>query len=154
MKKVLLVFITLLSSAALSFAQYAVKPSEDITMTKEYKVAANTKTAGIVAAGTGAAAWLCGSVMCAVEENRYINIHSTSGSIEEIYTLKQEARKQAGYRKGQAVEITGYVMMLAGAGTIWLGQSKIKKLKSSAGPAAATLDYGVNGAGLALALKF
>ena len=35
MKKVLLVFITLLSSAALSFAQYAVKPSEDITLSKE-----------------------------------------------------------------------------------------------------------------------
>lgn len=39
-------------------------------------------------------------------------------------------------------------MVLAGAGTIWIGQSKIKKLNN------ATLSYGVNGAGVALALKF
>jgi hypothetical protein len=29
--------------------------------------------------------------------------------------LKQEAKKQANYKTGQAVEISGHVMMLAGA---------------------------------------
>ena len=69
----------------------------------------------------------------------------------EIYDLKQEAKKQSNYKTGQAVEISGYVMVLAGAGTIWIGQSKIKKLNNAAN---ATLSYGVNGAGVALALKF
>lgn len=154
MKRILLVFIMLLSSASLSFAQYAAKPIEDITSTREYKVARNTRTAGIVVASTGAAAWLCGTVMCVVDENRYINSHSVSGNIEEIYNLKQEAKKQSSYKKGQAVEIAGYVMMLAGAGTIWIGQSNIKKLKKSAGTGVATLDYGVSGGGVALALRF
>lgn len=151
MKKALLIIIMLLSSAAVSFAQYAARPAEDITFEKQFKIAENTRTAGIVVASTGAAAWLCGSVMCTVAENRYINSNSASGSIEEIYDLKQESRKQSSYKTGQTVEIAGYVMMLAGAGTIWLGQSKIKRLKNSA---VATLDYGVNGAGVALALKF
>lgn len=154
MKRLLLFMIMLLSSAAMSFAQYAARPAEDIALTKEFKIAKGTKTAGIVAASAGAATWLCGSVICVVEENRYINTNSTSGGIEEIYDLKQEAKKQPGYKKGQAVEITGYVIMLAGAGTIWIGQSKIKKLKNAAGTTAATLDYGVNGAGVTLALKF
>lgn len=89
--------------------------------------------------------------MCTVVENRYINSHNTSGSVEEIYDLKQEAKKQSNYKTGQAVEISGYVMVLAGAGTIWIGQSKIKKLNNATN---ATLSYGVNGAGVALALKF
>ena len=42
-------------------------------------------------------------------------------------------------------------MVLAGAGTIWIGQSKIKKLNNATN---ATLSYGVNAAGVALALKF
>lgn len=42
-------------------------------------------------------------------------------------------------------------MMLAGAGTIWIGQSKIKKLNNAKDT---TLSYGLNGAGVALALKF
>ena len=117
-------------------------------MDKQFKIAKNTRTAGIVVASTGAAAWLCGSVMCTVAENRYINSHNTSGSVEEIYDLKQEAKKQSNYKAGQTVEIVGFVTMLAGAGTIWVGQSKIKKLNN------ATLSYGVNGAGVALALKF
>ena len=154
LRKALLVLILSLASASLSFAQYAVRPAEDITLTKEYKIAKNTRTAGIVIASTGAAAWLCGGVMCVVEENRYINSHSVSGNIEEIYNLKQEAKRQPSYKKGQAVEIAGYVMMLAGAGTIWIGQSKIKKLKNSAAQPTAILDYGLNGTAIALALKF
>lgn len=151
MKKTLLIIVMLLSSAAVSFAQYAAKPTEEVTLDKQYKIANNTRTAGIVVASTGAAAWLCGSVMCTVAENRYINSHNTSGSVEEIYDLKQEAKKQSNYKTGQAVEISGYVMLLAGAGTIWIGQSKIKKLNNATN---ATLSYGVNGAGVALALKF
>ena len=45
-------------------------------------------------------------------------------------------------------------MVLAGAGTIWIGQSKIKKLNNATNATNATLSYGVNGAGVALALKF
>ena len=151
MKKTLLIIVMLLSSAAVSFAQYTAKPTEEVTLDKQFKIAKNTRTAGIVVASTGAAAWLCGSVMCTVAENRYINSHNTSGSVEEIYDLKQEAKKQSNYKTGQAVEISGYVMVLAGAGTIWIGQSKIKKLNNATN---ATLSYGVNGAGVALALKF
>ena len=93
MKKTLLIIVMLLSSAAVSFAQYAAKPTEEVTLDKQFKIAKNTRTAGIVVASTGAAAWLCGSVMCTVAENRYINSHNTSGSVEEIYDLKQEAKK-------------------------------------------------------------
>ena len=141
----------LLSSTVVSFAQYATKPVEDVTLEQQFKIAKNTRTAGIVVASTGAAAWLCGSVMCTVAENRYINQYNTSGSVEEIYDLKQEAKKQSSYKAGQTVEIVGFVTMLAGAGTIWFGQSKIKKLNNATN---ATLSYGVNGAGVALALKF
>ena len=151
LKKALFIIVMLLSSAAVSFAQYAAKPTEEVTLEKQFKIAKNTSTAGIVVASTGAAAWLCGSVMCTVAENRYINSHNTSGSVEEIYDLKQEAKKQSNYKTGQVVEISGYVMVLAGAGTIWIGQSKIKKLNNASN---ATLSYGVNGAGVALALKF
>ena len=151
MKQVLLLIIMLLSSAVVSFAQYATKSNEDITLEKQFKVAKNTRTVGIVVASTGAAAWLCGSVMCTVAENRYINQYNTSGSVEEIYDLKQEAKKQSSYKTGQTVEIVGFVTMLAGASTIWVGQSKIKKLNNATN---ATLSYGVNGAGVALALKF
>ena len=141
----------LLSSAAVSFAQYATKPVEDVTLEQQFKIAKNTRTAGIVVASTGAAAWLCGSVMCTVAENRYINQYNTSGSVEEIYDLKQAAKKQSSYKAGQTVEIVGFVTMLAGAGTIWVSESKIKKLNNATN---ATLSYGVNGAGVALALKF
>ena len=151
MKKTLLIIVMLLSSAAVSFAQYATKPVEDVTLEQQFKIAKNTRTAGIVVASTGAAAWLCGSVMCTVAENRYINQYNTSGSVEEIYDLKQQAKKQSSYKAGQTVEIGGFVTMLAGAGTIWVGQSKIKKLNNATN---ATLSYGVNGAGVALALKF
>lgn len=144
----------LLSSAAVSFAQYATKPTEDVTLEKQLKNAKSTRTAGIVVASTGAAAWLCGSVMCIVAENRYINSHSTSGTVEEIYDLKQEAKKQSSYKTAQAVELSGFVIMLAGAGTIWIGQSKVKKLNNAMNSTTATLNYGLNGAGVALALKF
>ena len=151
MKKTLLIIVMLLSSTVVSFAQYATKPVEDVTLEQQFKIAKNTRTAGIVVASTGAAAWLCGSVMCTVAENRYINQYNTSGSVEEIYDLKQEAKKQSSYKAGQTVEIVGFVTMLAGAVTIWVGQSKIKKLNNATN---ATLSYGVNGAGVALALKF
>lgn len=151
MKKTLLIIVMLLSSTVVSFAQYATKPVEEVTLEQQFKIAKNTRTAGIVVASTGAAAWLCGSVMCTVAENRYINQYNTSGSVEEIYDLKQEAKKQSSYKAGQTVEIVGFVTMLAGAGTIWGGQSKIKKLNNATN---ATLSYGVNGAGVALALKF
>lgn len=151
MKKTLLIIVMLLSSTVLSFAQYATKPVEDVTLEQQFKIAKNTRTAGIVIASTGAAAWLCGSVMCTVAENRYINQYNTSGSVEEIYDLKQAAKKQSSYKAGQTVEIVGFVTMLAGAGTIWVSESKIKKLNNATN---ATLSYGVNGAGVALALKF
>lgn len=151
MKKTLLIIVMLLSSTVVSFAQYATKPVEDVTLEQQFKIAKNTRTAGIVVASTGAAAWFCGSVMCTVAENRYINQYNTSGSVEEIYDLKQEAKKQSSYKAGQTVEIVGFVTMLAGAGTIWVGHSKIKKLNNATN---ATLSYGVNGAGVALALKF
>lgn len=151
MKKTLFIIVMLLSSAAASFAQYATKPTEDVTFEKQFKIAKNTRTAGIVMASTGVAAWLYGSVVCTVAENRYINSHTSSNSAEEIYNLKQEAKKQSNYKTGEAVGISGFMVMLAGAGTIWIGQSKIKKLNKATN---ATLSYGVNGAGVTLAMKF
>ena len=55
MKKTLLIIVMLLSSAAVSFAQYAAKPTEEVTLDKQFKIVKNTGTAGIVIAGTGAA---------------------------------------------------------------------------------------------------
>lgn len=58
MKKTLLIIVMLLSSAAVSFAQYAAKPTEEVTLDKQFKIAKNTRTAGIVAASTGAAGYV------------------------------------------------------------------------------------------------
>ena len=148
----LLLTATLLALAPSAYAQYA--PVQEVTSTKEYKMAKTTMVSGIVVAGIGATAWLGGNVVCVIEQNRYTNAHATSGSIEEIYNLNKEAKKQPGYKTGQALEIGGYATMLLGGGLALIGGLKMKKLKNAAGETVATIDCGPSMTGLSLALRF
>ena len=107
-----------------------------------------------IAPGTGKMLWICGNVICMIEQNNYTNIRSTSGSIEEIHKLNQEAKQQPAYKKGEAMEIGGFAGMLAGAGVAWLGRHKMNKLKNASGQTVATIEYAPTPVGLALALNF
>jgi len=154
MRKVLFSLIALILSTSVSFAQYANPGYGDVTKTTEYKIANTAYYGGLVVAGVGTAAWLVGNVICTIELNKYTNSHTTSGTVEEIYSLNQEAKQQPEYKKGEALEIGGYVSMLAGAGIALLGRHKVKKLKNAAGQTAAVLDYGLADNGIVLALNF
>ena len=48
----------------------------------------------------------------------------TTGTIEEIYKLNQESKQQQSYKRCEAIEIGGFVVMLAGADAAFLGQQK------------------------------
>ena len=53
----------------------------------------------------------------------------TTGTIEEIYKLNQESKQQQSYKRCEAIEIGGFVVMLAGAGVAFLGQQKKERAK-------------------------
>lgn len=154
MNKIVISIVILLLSPVIAFGQYANYPAEDVTSTKEYKVAKTTCYSGLTVAVVGAAAWLGGNVICMIEQNKYTNSHTTTGTVEEIYNLNQEAKQQPAYKRGEALEIGGFVGMLAGAGVTWLGRHKMNKLKNASGQTVATFEYGPTPNGLALALRF
>ena len=138
----------------MAWGQYADFQSTDVTSTKEYKVANTAYYSGITVAAVGAAVCLGGNVICMIEQNKYTNSHPVSGSVEEIYKLNQEARLQPAYKTGEAMEIGGFVGMLAGAGVAWFGRHKMKKLKNASGQTVATMGYAPTPGGLALTLRF
>ena len=80
--------------------------------------------------------------------------NTTSGTMEEIYNLNQEAKQQPAYKRGEALEIGGFVGLLAGAGISWLGRRKMNTLKNASGQIVATFEYAPVPNGIALALKF
>ena len=154
MHKIVLTLVLLLLSSVVALGQYANNPTTDVTTTREYKMANTALYGGVITAGVGAIAWLGGNVVCMVEQNKYTNSHSTTGTIEEIYNLNQEAKQQPAYKTGEAFEIGGFVTMLAGAGIAWFGNSRIKKIKNASGQTVATVGYVPTENGIALALKF
>ena len=93
-------------------------------------------------------------MLCVVEQNIYTNSHMTTGTIEEILKLNQEAKQQQSYKRCEAIEIGGFVVMLAGAGVAFLGQQKRNELKSASGKTIAILEYGPTPNGVALAQRF
>ena len=154
MHKIVLTLVLLLLSSVMALGQYANNPTTDVTTTREYKMANTALYGGVITAGVGAIAWLGGNVVCMIEQNKYTNSHSTTGTIEEIYNLNQEAKKQPAYKTGEAFEIGGFLTMLAGAGVAWFGNSRIKKIKNASGQTIATIEYAPTGNGMALALRF
>ena len=154
MNKIILSAILLLLFPMVAMGQYANYQNTDVTSTKEYKIAQATFYSGLAVTGVGAAVWIGGSVLCMVEQNIYTNSHITTGTIEEIYKLNQEAKQQQAYKRCEAIEIGGFVVMLAGAGVAFLGQQKRNKLKCASGKTVAILEYGPTLNGLALALRF
>lgn len=154
MHKIVLTLVLLLLSSVMALGQYANKPTTDVTTTREYKMANTALYGGVITAGVGAIAWLGGNVVCMIEQNKYTNSHSTTGTVEEIYNLNQEAKQQPAYKTGEAFEIGGFVTMLAGAGVAWFGNSRMKKIKNAAGQTVATIGYAPTGNGMALALRF
>ena len=154
MHKIVLTLVLLLLSSVMALGQYANNPTTDVTTTREYKMANTALYGGVITAGVGAIAWLGGNVVCMVEQNKYTNSQSTTGTIEEIYNLNQEAKQQPAYKTGEAFEIGGFVTMLAGAGIAWFGNSRIKKIKNASGQTVATVGYVPTENGIALALKF
>ena len=154
MHKIVLTLVLLLLSSVMALGQYANTPTTDVTTTREYKMANTALYGGVITAGVGAIAWLGGNVVCMIEQNKYTNSHSTTGTIEEIYNLNQEAKKQPAYKTGEAFEIGGFLTMLAGAGVAWFGNSRIKKIKNASGQTIATIEYAPTGNGMALALRF
>lgn len=99
MRKVSFSLIALILSTSVSFAQYANPGYGDVTKTTEYKITNTAYYGGLVVAGVGTAAWLVGNVICTIELNKYTNSHTTSGTVEEIYSLNQEAKQQPEYKK-------------------------------------------------------
>jgi hypothetical protein len=78
----------------------------------------------------------------------------TTGTVEEIYNLNQEAKQQPAYKTGEAFEIGGFVTMLAGAGIAWFCNSRMKKIKNAAGQTIATIGYTPTENGIAIAMRF
>lgn len=154
MHKLVLSFVLFLLSSVMALGQYANNPTIDVTTTKEYKLANTAFYGGIITASVGAAAWLGGNVVCMIEQNKYTNSHSTTGTVEEIYNLNQEAKQQPAYKTGEAFEIGGFVTMLAGAGIAWFGGSRMKKIKNAAGQTVATVGAYPTGNGIAIAMRF
>lgn len=154
MHRILLSLALLLFPCVIAWGQYADHQNTDITLTKEYKLANTAYYSGMTLAAVGAAVWLGGNVVCMIEQNKYTNSHSVSGTFEEIYNLNQEAKQQPAYKTGEALEIGGFVGMLAGAGVFWFGRHKMNKLKNASGQTVATIGYAPTPGGLALALRF
>jgi len=154
MRKLVFSCVLLLLSSVIALAQYADNPTIDVTTTREYKMANTAFYGGIITAGVGAIAWLGGNVVCVIEQNKYTNNHSTTGTVEEIYNLNQEAKQQPAYKTGEAFEIGGFVTMLAGAGIAWFGSSRMKKIKNAAGQTVATIGYAPTENGIAIAMRF
>ena len=154
MHKIVFTLVLLLLSSVMALGQYANTPTTDVTTTREYKMANTALYGGVITAGVGAIAWLGGNVVCMVEQNKYTNSHSTTGTIEEIYNLNQEAKKQPAYKTGEAFEIGGFVTMLAGAGIAWIGNSRIKRIKNASGQTVAAIGYASTGNGIAIAMRF
>ena len=154
MNKIVLSAILLLISPMIAFGQYANYPNTDVTSTKEYRIAKAAYYGGITVGAVGVAVWLGGNVVCMIEPNKYTNSHTTSGTMEEIYNLNQEAKQQPAYKRGEALEIGGFVGLLAGAGISWLGRRKMNTLKNASGQIVATFEYAPVPNGIALALKF
>ena len=154
MHKLVLSFVLFLLSSVMALGQYANNPTIDVTATKEYKLANTAFYGGIITASVGAVAWLGGNVICMIEQNNYTNSHSTTGTVEEIYNLNQEAKQQPAYKTGEAFEIGGFVTMLAGAGIAWFGGSRMKKIKNAAGQTVATIGYAPIENGIVIAMRF
>ena len=154
MRKLVFSCVLLLLSSVIALAQYADNPTIDVTTTRGYKMANTAFYGGIITAGVGAIAWLGGNVVCVIEQNKYTNNHSTTGTVEEIYNLNQEAKQQPAYKTGEAFEIGGFVTMLAGAGIAWFGSSRMKKIKNAAGQTVATIGYAPTENGIAIAMRF
>ena len=89
-----------------------------------------------------------------MNKKKYTNSHSTTGTVEEIYNLNQEAKQQPAYKTGQGFEIGGFVTMLAGAGIAWFGGSRMKKIKNAAGQTVATIEYAPTENGIVIAMRF
>ena len=154
MRRILLSLALSLFTGVVAFGQYADYQSADVTSTWEYKAAKTAYYGGLTAAVAGAAVWLGGNAVCVIEQNRYINNYPASGSAESVYNLNRKAKQQPAYKRGEAMEIGGFVCMLAGAGVAWNGRNRMVKLKNASGRTVATIDYAPAPGGLALALRF
>lgn len=156
MKKLLISLLAVLLTAIVSYGQYAPvqDQSSDYTMTDEYRHAKALYTGGIIAASVGAVVNIAGNVICVIEQNRYTNSNATSGSLEEIYQLNQEAKEQPGYRCGQVMEIAGFAGVLVGGGIALYGAGKMKKIKNAQGNTVAIIGYGATSYGVGFSLAF
>jgi hypothetical protein len=151
MKRILIPLVCLLVPF-LSHAQYIT--SQSTNALPGYKTAHSCYVGGLVVAGVSAAAWITGSAICVVEQNKYTNSHTKTGTIEEIVDLNNEAKQQPGYKTGQAIEAAGYIGMIAGGITAAIFHGKMKKIQNSAGKTVATIGYGSTYSGVGLMYRF
>lgn len=154
MHRLFLITVFILCSSLSAFAQYVPQNPQDVTETKAYKKAKTTFISGVSVASVGAAVWLSGSMICIVEQNRYINKQGNPKTFEERARLSQEAKRQPGYKSGQIMEIVGFVSTIAGTGAALWGKKKMKKLKNSSGKTVATIGCSTTASGVGLALNF
>ena len=156
MKRISISLILLLFASFALYGQFLPTQVEtqDVTLTKEYKAAKSTFIGGLVIAGVGTLANLAGNAICVIEQNRYTNSHSSSGSVDEILRLNQEAKQQPAYKKGQVWEIAGFAGILVGGGISWYGGSKMRKIRNSNGNTSAIIDYDINPFVISLAVSF
>lgn len=156
MKRISISLILLLFASFALYGQFLPTQVEtqDVTLTKEYKAAKSTFIGGLVIAGVGTLANLAGNAICVIEQNLYTNSHTSSGSVDEILRLNQEAKQQPAYKKGQVWEIAGFAGILVGGGISWYGGSKMRKIRNSNGNTFAIIDYGINPFEISLAVSF
>lgn len=156
MKRISISLILLLFASFALYGQFLPTQVEtqDVTLTKEYKAAKSTFIGGLVIAGVGTLANLAGNAICVIEQNRYTNSHTSSGSVDEILRLNQEAKQQPAYKKGQVWEIAGFAGILVGGGISWYGGSKMRKIRNSNGNTSAIIDYDINPFLISLAVSF
>lgn len=131
MRKIFATIVIIISATISAFGQYATDSysSQDMSTTKEYKFAKTAFYSGLTVAGIGLVVNLAGNAICVVEQNKYTNSHTTTGTIEEIYSLNQEAKQQPGYKRGEVMEIAGFTGLVVGGLVAWFGYSKMKKLE-------------------------
>lgn len=151
MKKTLLLIICALVPF-LSHAQYV--NGQNPNDLPGYKTAHSCYIGGLAVAGVSAAAWITGSVICVIEQNKYTNNNMKTGTVEEIVDLNNEAKQQPGYKTGQSIETAGFIGLLAGGITAAIFHGKMKKIQNSAGQTVATIGYGTTRYGMGFTYSF
>lgn len=135
-----------------TFAQYAT--NADYNLSAEYKKYNNIKKAGVAGIVVFGTTWLAGNVVCVVEQNRYANDRWDGNDLEEYVRLSNEAKQQPGYKRGEVMEVVGFLGTGVSVFLTAMYGTKAKRIKNSSGEIVAMLGWDLNPQGMSLSLTF